>query len=240
MVRKLEAKDGRGFTVWPGIYATPSTRAVDPEQSGDGGGGRWSSGPLAAPGEYSARLLREHRGEVAELSGPVTFRIKALHDTSIPSPDPQEYQAYREEVKQVQDQLASVQEFIEEAGTQVQAMITALQRSSVAPGELNGALYSVRQEVQRLDQEINGSPSRNEVGERNAPTVSDRFSAGYRGLTTTYGPTGNHRQSLKLAEQQLSELLPTVVRLRDETIPDLQEALREAGAPYIMGASRPR
>jgi photosystem II stability/assembly factor-like uncharacterized protein len=238
VVRKLKAEGGKGLhrIAWDLRY--PSTWAVRSGQSG--GGGRWSSGPLASPGIYTARLMKEHNGEVEELSGPVTFRVKPLHDTSIPSPDPQEYQAYREEVKQVQDQLASVQEFMNEARTQVQAMEVALERSATAPGDLNGALYSLKRELRTLDKQVNGSPSRNEIGERNAPTVSDRFFTGYRGLSTTYGPTGNHRQSLKIAERQLTELLPKVERLRNETIPNLQEALREAGAPYIIGASRSR
>jgi photosystem II stability/assembly factor-like uncharacterized protein len=238
VIRKLRAQDGKGLhrIAWDLRY--PSTRAIRPGQSD--GGGRWSAGPLVPPGEYAARLMREHGGEVEELAGPVTFRVKPLHDTSIPAPDPREYQAYREEVKRVQDQLAAAQEFVQEARTQVQAMEVALERSATVPGNLNGALYSLKQELREIEKELNGSPSRNEIGERNDPTVSDRFSTAYRGLTTTYGPTGNHRQSLRMAEDQLGELMPKVERLRDETIPNLQESLREAGAPYIIGASRSR
>ena len=31
--------------------------------------------------------------------------------------------------------------------------------------------------------------------------------------------------------------MPRIERMRDETIPALQEELREAGAPYIIGAT---
>ena len=237
VVRKVKGATSAGIhrTAWDLRY--PSTRALAPGQSGDEGGGRWSAGPLAAPGTYTVRLSKQERGEVSELAGPVTFRVKALHEPTVEGPDPREYQAYRLEVKEIQDRLAAVQEFMEETDETLVTMETALQRAAIAPGTLSGKLYELRQEFTDLDQRVNGSTSRNEIGERNPPAVSDHFSAGYRGLTTTYGPTGNHRQSLRIAADQLADLMPRIERMRDETIPALQQELREAGAPYIIGAA---
>ena len=237
VVRKLAGETSAGIhrTAWDLRY--PSTRALSPGQSGDDGGGRWSAGPLAAPGSYTVRLSKQERGEVNELAGPVSFRIKALHEPTVEGPDPQEYQAYRLEVKEIQDRLAAVQEFMEETDETLVTMETALQRAAIAPGALSGKLYELRQEYAELDRRVNGSPSRNEIGERNPPAISDHFSAGYRGLTTTYGPTGNHRQSLRIATEQLTDLMPRIERMRDETIPALQQELRQAGAPYMIGAA---
>ena len=237
VVRKIKGEMSAGIhrTAWDLRY--PSTRALAPGQSGDDGDGRWSAGPLAAPGTYTVRLSKQERGEVNELAGPVTFRVKALHESTVEGPDPREYQAYRLEVKEVQDRLAAVQEFMEETDETLVTMETALQRAAIAPGALSGKLYELRQEYAELDRRVNGSPSRNEIGERNPPAISDHFSAGYRGLTTTYGPTGNHRQSLRIAAEQLTELMPRIERMRDETIPALQQELRQAGAPYIIGAA---
>ncbi|NJB85883.1 photosystem II stability/assembly factor-like uncharacterized protein [Lewinella marina] len=236
VVRKIEgeAKEGLHRTAWDLRY--PSFRAVRPGQTGEGGG-RWSSGPLAAPGEYSVTLSKEENGEVRQLAGPVSFRVKPLHEPTIEGPDPAEYQAYRQEVRAVQDQLAAVQEFMDQANEQVAAMEVALKRAATEPGELDGKIYQLQQRLTELNRKVNGSPSRDEVGERNDPTISDFFSTGYRGLTTTYGPTGNHRRSLGIAADRLETLMPEIVRLRDQTIPDLQRALRQAGAPYIIGAS---
>ncbi|WP_116125505.1 VPS10 domain-containing protein [Lewinella sp. IMCC34183] len=233
VVRKVAGDTGAGLhrTTWDLRY--PSFFPVRPGQSG--GGGRWSSGPLAAPGTYSVTLSREENGEVSELGGPVSFEVKPLHEPTLEQPDPAEYQAYHEKMREVQQQIARVQEFMSEAGDQVAAMETALERSAVAPGALNGKLYEVKQELNRLQVELEGSPSRNEIGERNAPTIGDFFSTGYRGLTTTYGPTPNHRRSLDIAAGQLADLMPEIERLRDETLPALRQELREAGAPYILG-----
>ncbi|WP_420459027.1 VPS10 domain-containing protein [Neolewinella sp.] len=237
VVRKVKGETTAGIhrTAWDLRY--PSTRALAPGQAGDDSGGRWSAGPLVAPGSYTVRLSKQERGEVSELAGPVTFRVKALHEPTVAGPDPREYQAYRREVKTVQDRLAAVQEFMDETDETLMTMETALQRAAIAPGTLSGKLYQLRQEFADLERRVNGSPSRNEIGERNPPAVSDHFSSGYRGLTTTYGPTGNHRQSLRIAADQLADLMPRIERMRDETIPALQQELREAGAPYIIGAA---
>ena len=236
VVRKVKGENGKGLhrTTWDLRY--PSFFAVQPGQSG--GGGRWSSGPLAAPGDYTVALSREENGTVTELAGPVSFTVKPLHEPTIEGPAPAEYQAFREEVMDVQRQLAEVQEFMGEAKDQLAAMETALERSNVPPGALNGKLYELRQELNNLEKEVNGSPSRDEIGERNPPTISSRFYTGYRGLGTTYGPTGNHRRSLQIAAAELEKLMPRIERLRDETIPALRDQLREAGAPYIIGAER--
>ncbi|PPK85087.1 photosystem II stability/assembly factor-like uncharacterized protein [Neolewinella xylanilytica] len=235
VVRKVKGDNGKGLhrTTWDLRY--PSFFAVQP---GASGGGRWSSGPLAPPGEYTVTLSREENGAVNQLAGPVTFEVKPLHEPTIEGPAPAEYQAYRLEAKAVQNQLAAVQEFMDEATKQLGAMETALERASVEPGTLDGKLYELRQELAALEKEINGSPSRDEIGERNPPTISGHFYTGYRGLTTTYGPTGNHRRSLRIAATELDELMPRIEKLRDETLPALQDELRNVGAPYIIGAGR--
>ena len=182
VVRKVRGETSAGIhrTAWDLRY--PSTQALAPGQSSDDGGGRWSAGPLAAPGSYTVRLSKQERGEVNELAGPVSFQIKALHEPTVEGPNPQEYQAYRLEVKAVQDRLAAVQEFMEETDETLETMETALQRAAIAPGTLSGRLYELRQEFAELDRRVNGSASRNEIGERNPPAVSDHFSAGYRGV----------------------------------------------------------
>ena len=80
-----------------------------------------------------------------------------------------------------------------------------------------------------------GSPARNEIGERNPPSIQSHFSAASRGLRTTYGPTALHRRSLDIARAMLAELAPEVNRIADQEIPALAQKFKNAGAPYIKG-----
>ncbi len=239
VVRKIEGETGEGLhrAAWDLRY--PSFFAIRPGQS-EGGGRRFSGGPLAQPGNYTVTLSREENGEVRQLAGPAEFAVKPLREGTLQPAAPAEYQAYSQELREVQEQLAEVQEFVGEAQEKLSAMETALERSATEPGALNGKLYEVRQQLMALEEQVQGSPSRNEIGESNPPSVTEHFYAAYRGLSTTYGPTANNRRSLQLAAAELADLMPKVEALRDQRIPELQESLRDAGAPYIIGAGNRR
>ena len=73
------------------------------------------------------------------------------------------------------------------------------------------------------------------MGERNPPSVRTHLRAAYRGLSTTYGPTGVHRKSLAIAKQLLESYETELNRITDDMLPKLTATLKAAGAPYIMG-----
>ena len=77
---------------------------------------------------------------------------------------------------------------------------------------------------------MNGSASRNEVGEKNNPVPGDANLLGWVALGGTYGPTGNHKKALGRAQGQLADLsgkLDAVVN----KIEGLKMQLKEVGAP---------
>src|SRR5207253_10849312 len=52
----------------------PTARPREPDADEDDGPPR-GSGPLAAPGTYTATLHKRYRGEAAKLAGPVEFKV---------------------------------------------------------------------------------------------------------------------------------------------------------------------
>ena len=88
------------------------------------------------------------------------------------------------------------------------------------------------QEISRL---MSGSPSLNEAGEQGAPTPGNRLSIAVRGLSTTYGPTEMHKQSLEISKSGLAEIKVKLAEIVDVTLPQLEKDLKEASAPWIEG-----
>ena len=113
-------------------------------------------------------------------------------------------------------------------------METALNRAAIAPGKLNQEVYALQDEVRTLSRVMEGSPARAEVGEKAPPTVSDYFFAGFRGLSTTYGPTPNMERSLGIAKDMVMEVMPKIKALAAK-LPELRKQLKAAGAPYMIG-----
>ena len=231
IVRKIgqPMKKGIQRVAWDLRY--PSTWAISP---GQGGGGRWSGGAMAPPGKYSVSLSKEMNGVVTQLDGPVSFNVKPLHKPTIEGADAETLVAYREKVKEVQDMMAMGQEKLGDLEKQVKSMETALSRSAIAPGKLNETVYALQDEVRTLSRLMEGSPARDEVGEKAPPTISDHFFAGYRGLSTTYGPTPNMERSLGIAKDMVMEVMPKIEALAAK-LPALRKQLKAAGAPYMIG-----
>jgi len=130
--------------------------------------------------------------------------------------------------------MAKGEEMLGDLSKQVKAMETALSLASIEPGALHEQLYALSKEVAAMELKLEGSPSRDAVGEKAPPSVSDHFFAGYRGLSTTYGPTPNQKRSLGIAKDMIAEIMPMVKALNDK-LPALRTQLKKAGAPYILG-----
>jgi hypothetical protein len=112
-------------------------------------------------------------------------------------------------------------------------MQTALSRAdSVAP-ELNSRLYQTRLELLELREQMRGSEAKGEIGERSPPTPSSRLRVGYRGLSTTYGPTEMHQHSVQVGQAELAPIQTEIERYAEEVVPALERALEATGAPPI-------
>jgi hypothetical protein len=56
-----------------------------------------------------------------------------------------------------------------------------------------------------------------------------------RGLNNSYGPTPLHAKSLEIAKELFGELKAEVEAINQQRIPEIEWALKAAGAPYIIG-----
>ncbi|MDX1315164.1 MAG: hypothetical protein R3356_06655, partial [Eudoraea sp.] len=95
--------------------------------------------------------------------------------------------------------------------------------------------YDLKHHLYVIEEKINGNSSRSEIGERNPPSVGSHMRVAMRGLSTTYGPTPLHRQSLEIANSMLNAMFSEISNISTSTIPALEQELRRLGAPYILG-----
>ncbi len=243
VVRKIKgpAKKGMHRVTWDLRY--PSTRAIKPGRKREALGGFarfFSGGAFAAPGSYTVSLSKEVDGKVTQLDGPVNFEVVPLRKGTLEGASPEEYAAFSNELAKAQTQLSAVSNTLKESIDKVDAMMVALERANIEPGELNEKLYNLKQDLFDLDEQLGGYKTREEIGERNPPTVGSRLGVGRRGLFSTYGPTPLHLQSLAIAKKDLATLTGEVERVSTKAIPELEKALQEVGAPYIEGQAIPK
>ena len=81
-----------------------------------------------------------------------------------------------------------------------------------------------------------GNSAKSELGLKNDPTVGEYIGNARRGLTSTYGPTGQHKQSLNIANSMLDKLYVELDAISGN-LPNLKVELDKMSAPLIIGAN---
>ncbi len=235
VIRKINKKASKGShrIAWDLRHFNPFPVAEDGRSRG---GGRYSrGGAMAIPGSYSGTLHLVHNGKATLLDGPVSFEVKPIREGVLKGVDHAAYDKYRTEVAALITESRAVADVLDRSADKVKAMQTALKRTAIAPGKMDEQLRSLHKVVHSLEIETSGSPSRDEVGEKNPPTIQTHLSVAMRGMSTTYGPTPLHQKSLNLAKKMLGKVKTTVKDINTNQIPAVEAALKAAGAPYIMG-----
>ena len=232
IVRHLsqKAKKGSHRLTWDLRHS--STQAINPNRENRG----WnSSGPMVVPGNYTAQLSLDKNGEVTALGEAIEFEVKAIRNGILKGVDYATYDQYRKELTAVQREMQRLTDMFEQAEKQLKGLKKAAAKTPLQPKEIAGQLYTIQKELTALARKAEGSPAREEVGERNPPSIQTHMRAAYRGMTTTYGPTPLHRKSLALAKAMMAELQPEIERIAKQELPAVAKQLKAAGAPYIIG-----
>ncbi len=203
---------------------------IEPGQGGGFGGSVW-----ALPGTYKAELIKVEGGEVAQLAGPVEFEVVPLYEGALERKSPDVVASFRQELESFQLVLERAGNTLEEQIDRVEAMQTALSRADDPDPTLNARLYQTRLELLELRERLEGSEARGQIGERGPITPSGRLFVGYRGLSSTYGPTETHRQAIAAGQAELAPIRAEIERFADEVVPELMRAVEATGAPPIAG-----
>ncbi len=235
VVRRLEGPAKAGFhrVAWDLRYPAKSVidqdklkTPPDPE--------RIPTGFLSAPGKYTVSLSKKINGKVTDLSEAIEFEVERLRSGALEGSSPDQTVAFYRKLEDLQKELSLASLTLKKITTKAEAMQLALKRSEHQPGIIDNELYQLRQRLYVLDQELNGNYSKNEVGEKNSPTVNDRFQAAIYGVIySTYGPTPTIVKSYDIAKDELEIILAELDKMETFTIPELEKLLLKAGAPYV-------
>jgi hypothetical protein len=163
-----------------------------------------------------------------------------MYEGALPGADPTGVAAFWKEVERFNKSMTAVSKALDKAIERVGLMRHALQRTQTAPGDLDRELYRIKQQLLVLDEKLNGNRSKAEIGEKNVPTIRNRYAVAAAGTNnSTYGPTPTHKRSLEIGGEQMNALKTELEKIIIEDIPKAEKALMEIGAPWIEGQPIP-
>lgn len=197
------------------------------------------AGMLAPPGRYTATLAKEVDGKIEILSSPIDFDVVPLREGALAGSSPTEAAAFWRSYESTVRNSTAVRKTLSLETARVEAMRKALSRATVAPGDLDTQLASLRVTLQEIENELYGNRAKREVGEKTKPTIGDRLFSVELGIgQSTYGPTATHLKTMEIVDTQLEQVKADLATAR-VAAKALGEELLEAGAPWIEGSPLP-
>ncbi len=235
VVNTIKGTNKKGFNrvAWGLDYAERTGVKL---KASSGGGDNFLGSPyMATPGTYTVTLSKLVNGQVTGLAAPQSFEVKPLSKGALPAKPTTEIDAFREDYQNYQQDLTATDIVLDKSIVKIKAMKRALNQAKRPTTALMTKIYETEQKLQELHKIMNGSAAKNEIGERNAPSPQDGSFIGLVALRNTYGPTGNHKNALNRAKQQLQTVKTKLNTIHTNVISVLEADLKAAGAPWIEG-----
>jgi photosystem II stability/assembly factor-like uncharacterized protein len=193
-----------------------------------------ATGPLAAPGNYSAQLVVIDGGTATEIGTAQTFAVRPV-PTAPAGTDFQAVAAFHLRVAELQRQISIAASEMSEASERVRYMRAALERTPAADPALYGRLDGLTQQIDDFRYELNGDPVRGSLNQSNAPSISGRAGRAASSWGTRQTPTGTMQENLRIAEADFASFQNALSIFLDGEMAGVEQALADAGAPWTPG-----
>jgi len=193
------------------------------------------TGPLMAPGRYSAELVVISAAGVRRLGTPQSFEVKPV-PTAPGGTDFAAVAAFQQRTAELQRQVAAAEAKIRDAREQLRHMRAALVQAPRANPDLFTRMDSVTKGLAGLSLRLSGDPARQALNESDAPSIGGRVGQVIGGhWETRQMPTATHRRDIEIAGSALETLTRDLKALIEGDLARLKTDLEAAGAPWTPG-----
>jgi len=228
LVRRLKAPNSSGMhrVVWD--MRRPSLRPSG-QSINDAGG------PMVAPGTYSAQLVSVIGDVVTPLVDPQSFMLTPLFHTKLTATDRVELATFHRQVAELQRTVGAAEKVVNETQERLDHLRSSLFNTTDTTPEQLVKLNAMESKLQDLETALFGDRTISSRNEPVAPSLSDRIDRAAWGGDSTQGPTGTHREILRLVREKFPPLLEQLRTLIDQDLVSFEKELEAMGAPWTPG-----
>ncbi|MEQ9006964.1 MAG: glycosyl hydrolase, partial [Ekhidna sp.] len=229
VVNRVKASNKKGFNRVAWNLKVGGTHALTLD-----GNDQELEGFLCAPGTYTATLNKYEQGEFTQLAGSVNVEVEPLMEGTLDGNPMNEVVAFWRSYEDLNRDVNVLGWELSRARKMADKLFTAATKANVG-NEILSEIVEIREVLNDLDTELNGNAAKNQIGEKNRPTLGDRVFALYRGISTsTYGPTETHEETMRIIKKQWAEMKSTLEaqQVKEKSIAD---RIIEAGGSWVEG-----
>ena len=180
-------------------------------------------------------MSKEINGVVTTLSDEKYFEVKPLHTGALPGSSKEETARFWRSFEESIRQTTALQIKTTNAVKYCEALKKAASQSQLSYASIAAQLATARAAIYTIEESMYGIPAKNQMGEKNNPTIGSRIFDVYRGVgQATYGPTQTNKQSLKLVDKEVNKCSKDLAVII-ENLKKLAQLLYEAGGPFVEG-----
>ncbi len=191
-------------------------------------------GLLVSPGNYTVAMSKIVNDNITELSGPVSFEVKALDNTTLGAQDRIALDEFNRQVLKLSGAVGAARQTLREVKNQLRHINDAVKRAEIDhTNDIVKQVGKVNMEVQEIELLLNSDPVANTLDIGKPPTVGSRVGfLVYMLFASTSAPTQTNKNSYEIAAEEFTPILDRIRKLVNEDLRNIQENLVELGAPY--------
>ncbi|HLF62232.1 MAG TPA: hypothetical protein VI603_00660 [Saprospiraceae bacterium] len=238
IVRKIETKpeDGVRRLKWDLRTASKDPISLKPPAFYNPWAGR-DEGTLVAPGVYTVTMSLWDDGEVKQLGQPISFTVKKLDNATMPAEDRDALVVFKAEVSELARAVDGSTRALGEIENELLHIRKAISRIEESSDALMADVRYIEAELRDIRKDLQGDGVAATLDIWTPPSVSSRVGfIVYEQKYSTSAPTGTHRASLQIAEDEFRPLLERLRIVADQKMVSLREKLKSAAAPYTPNA----
>jgi len=230
IIRKLAVKNKKGINRVTWNYTKESSRPIKMVNKR----AENSTGPMVAPGQYSAVFMKEDQGELQVISDTLQFGVKKLFEGSLPSASMEQVATFWKELEKTSAEHTSLQMKMKMAMEKSKKIQLAYQKSNQVSESLSKDIYDIRKELIALDSDLNNPKAIRELEIDYRPTISKRIGTAYACVAnSSYGPTALAKENLQIAKEEMVEFQEKL-KQSQQKLDAIASKLQEMGAPEII------
>jgi len=232
LIRRVKGETSKGFhrTTWDMQYPPSTVVKTGEEKVSD------RSGLFAAPGNYQVRLVKETSEGLTVLSDYRSFELVPLRDGgALDNPLADQRDKFWRDYEALVTEQSYLNRERKNLEDQLKSLSVSLAYVRDGENDLSADYRALRDDFYDFKKRVEGSPSKNKIGEKVSSTLGDRMWNLYATMgNSTYGPTGQSVELMKLVEKEMDELKPALENL-EKRAAELNKAVVSAGGPPVEG-----
>ena len=189
---------------------------------------------MVSPGIYTVSMFKRVEGLLTDLEQNQQFEVERIRKNTLSNPMASKHEAYYNSIAELTKKVNVYQNKFDKANTKVKAYQKNLNYINNQRVSLTKEVYELVATMNSLEREIGGSPSKEEIGEKdNVSLFSSLYSSRGGWYPNSYGPTELHMKSFNVATELFQRLQPKIDTYL-EKVNAVGKKMEVAGAPILL------